>query len=296
MASVFFLVFSYVLLVLNLSSLVQSAGIATYWGKFTEEGTLADACATGNYQFINIAFLNNFGGAQVPSLNLAGHCDTRPESNTCTGLSNDIRSCQSQGVKVLLSLGGADGSYSLASAAEARDLATYLWNNFLGGSSNSRPLGDAILDGIDFDIEAGEGLYYDELARALSGFSSQTKVLLTAAPQCIIPDAHLDIAIKTGLFDYVWIQFYNNEPCQYTTNADGLLASWNQWTSIPATQVFMGLPAAPAGAEHGGYIEPDVLVSQVLPVIKASPKYGGIMLWSRFFDLQGYSTSIKSSV
>ncbi|GAA0176538.1 hypothetical protein LIER_29512 [Lithospermum erythrorhizon] len=50
------------------------------------------------------------------------------------------------------------------------------------------------------------------------------------------------------------------------------------------------------GAPNGGYISPDVLVSQVLPVIKASPKYGGISLWSRFYDLQGYSESIKSSV
>ncbi|GAA0176537.1 hypothetical protein LIER_29511 [Lithospermum erythrorhizon] len=120
---------------------------------------------------------------------------------------------------------------------------------------------------MDFDIEAGDetnGLYWDEVARALAGFNSQRKVLLSAAPSCVFPDAHLDTAIKTGLFDYVW--------------------------------VFMGLPATPTGAPNGGYISPDVLVSQVLPVIKASPKYGGISLWSRFYDLQGYSESIKSSV
>ncbi|KAK6777338.1 hypothetical protein RDI58_024055 [Solanum bulbocastanum] len=37
----------------------------------------------------------------------------------------------------------------------AREVATYLWNNFLGGKSSSRPLGDAVLDGTDLDIEGG---------------------------------------------------------------------------------------------------------------------------------------------
>jgi chitinase len=47
---------------------------------------------------------------------------------------------------VLLSLGG---SYGLSSTDEANSVANYLWDNFLGGSSSSRPLGDAVLDGIE---------------------------------------------------------------------------------------------------------------------------------------------------
>jgi chitinase len=43
--------------------------------------------------------------------------------------------------------------------------------NFLGGQSSSRPLGDATLDGVDFDIETGSGQFWDDLARALGGFS-----------------------------------------------------------------------------------------------------------------------------
>lgn len=181
----------------------ESAGIATYWGQNTGEGSLADACATGNYQFINIAFLTTFGSGQTPVLNLAGHCD--PGANTCTTLSTDITACQSQGIQVLLSLGGAVGSYSLSSPDDATEVANYLWNNFLGGQSSNRPLGSAVLDGIDFDIESGSGQYWDDLARALSGFSPQRRVYLSAAPQCPFPDANLDTAIQTGLFDYVWV-------------------------------------------------------------------------------------------
>ncbi|KAJ9539602.1 hypothetical protein OSB04_026108 [Centaurea solstitialis] len=271
----------------------HSAGIATYWGQRTDEGTLAAACATGNYQFVNIAFLTTFGSGQTPVLNLAGHCDP---ASTCSGLASQIQECQSRGVKVFLSLGGEAGSYSLSSPENAGEVSDYLWNKFLGGQSDSRPFGAAVLDGIDFDIESGSGQYWDNLAQALAAHSSQKKVYLSAAPQCPIPDAHLDTAIKTGLFDYVWVQFYNNEQCDYGANADALLARWNEWTQVNSPQIFLGLPAA-TGAAGRGYMPPDVLTSQVLPQIKSSPKYGGVMLWNRFFDQQnGYSDAIKGSV
>jgi chitinase len=281
------------LLIVSLCKSSYGAGIAIYWGQDVNEGTLAETCATGNYQFVNIAFLYSFGNGQPPMLNLAGHCE--PSANTCTGLSADIKACQGKGIKVLLSIGGASGAYSLSSADDARQVANYIWNNFLGGQSSSRPLGDAILDGVDFDIEAGSGQFWDDLARALNGFRQQKKVYLAAAPQCPFPDAHLDTAIKTGLFDYVWVQFYNNPPCQYSGNANNLLSAWNQWTTVEAKQVFLGLPAAPAAARSGGFIPADVLTSQVLPAIKNSPKYGGVMLWNKQFDY-GYSAAIKGSV
>ncbi|XP_038709770.1 acidic endochitinase-like [Tripterygium wilfordii] len=267
------------------------AGIAIYWGQNGGEGTLADTCATGNYEFVNIAFLTTFGNGQTPVLNLAGHCD--PGSNGCTGLSDAIRGCQGRGIKVLLSIGGGVGSYSLSSADDAKQVADYLWNNYLGGQSNSRPLGDAVLDGIDFDIESGSGQYWDELARSLKGFNQQLS--LAAAPQCPFPDANLDGAIATGLFDYVWVQFYNNPPCMYTDNANNLLNAWNQWTGVQAGQVFLGLPAATEAAPSGGFIPADVVNSQILPQIKTSAKYGGVMIWNKFYD-NGYSASIKPNV
>ncbi|XP_052171183.1 acidic endochitinase-like [Diospyros lotus] len=268
--------------------------ISVYWGQNGGEGSLADACASGNYGIVNLAFLTTFGNGQTPVLNLAGHCD--PFSGTCTGLSNDIKACQDRGIKVLLSIGGATGGYTLTSADDARSVADYLWNNYLGGQSSSRPLGDAVLDGIDFDIEGGTTEHWDELAKALASFNQGKKVYLAAAPQCPFPDKWLNGALNTGLFNYVQVQFYNNPSCQYSGNADNLKNSWNQWTSIQAEQVFLGLPAAPAAA-GSGYIPPDVLVSDVLPTIKSSPKYGGVMLWNRFYDIQnGYSPAIKPSV
>nr|KJB19884.1 hypothetical protein B456_003G123100 [Gossypium raimondii] len=244
-----------VLLVVN----VDAGGIVIYWGQNGNEGTLAETCATGNYDFVNIAFLSTFGNGQTPTINLAGHCD--PYRNGCTGLSSDIKSCQAKGIKVMLSIGGGAGSYNLTSAEDARQVATYLWNNFLGGISSSRPLGDAVLDGVDFDIEGGTNQHWDDLAKYLSGYGKRgKKVYLTAAPHCPSPDAWVGGALKTGLFYYVWVQFYNNPPCQYSSSiAD--------------------------------------LTSKVLPSIKGSTKYGGVMLWSKYYDDQtGYSSSIKTDV
>ncbi|XP_027117780.1 basic endochitinase-like [Coffea arabica] len=273
--------------------------IVVYWGQNVMEGTLRDTCSSGLYRVVNIAFLPTFGNGQTPKLNLAGHCE--PSSGDCKKLSENIRQCQSQGIKVMLSIGGGNGSYSLSSANDAKQVADYLWNNFLGGKSNSRPLGDAVLDGIDFDIELGQGQsYYAALAQALSGYSKQgKKVYLTASPQCPFPDKKLNAALSTGLFDYVWIQFYNNPMCEYTSSSpNNFENSWKKWTSsIKANQFFVGLPASKMAAKSG-FVPEQVLKSKVLPFVKkSSSKYGGIMLYDRYNDKQnGYSSAVKGSV
>ncbi|KAH9318810.1 hypothetical protein KI387_020579 [Taxus chinensis] len=275
-----------------------AGSIAIYWGQNGNEASLAQTCATGNFKYVIIGFLPVFGNGQTPQLNLAGHCD--PFSGGCKNLSADIKLCQQKGILVFLSLGGGSGSYSIASAQDAQNVTSYLWNNFLGGQSASRPMGDAVLDGIDFVIETTTK-HWDDLARALStlNFRGGKKVFLSAAPQCPYPDASLGKALQTGLFDYVWTQFFNNPPCEYFGgNTSNLINSWNQWTtSIPkTTHFFLGLPASTAGA-GSGFIPAATLKSKVLPQIKKSSKYAGVMLWSKFYDEEaGYSSSIKPSL
>ncbi|KAG6499226.1 hypothetical protein ZIOFF_038983 [Zingiber officinale] len=124
--------------------------------------------------------------------------------------------------------------------------ASYIWNNFLS-SSSSRPLGEVALDGVDFDIKGGGSQYSDLLARYFKNYSKHGKqVYLRPAPQCPFPDSWLAGALKTGLFDFVWVQFYNNLPCQYNSrDASNLAVAWKKWVSVPVTEVFLGLPAAP---------------------------------------------------
>ncbi|KAJ4828541.1 Acidic endochitinase [Turnera subulata] len=190
---------SLVLAVLMLAIGSNAGGIAIYWGQNGNEGTLEETCATGNYEFVNIAFLATFGAGRNPMMNLAGHCD--PYSKGCTGLSSNITSCQARGIKVMLSIGGGAGSYSLESPDDARQVAAYLWNNFLGGQQSSfRPLGPAVLDGIDFDIEGGTGLYWDDLARLAFSImfgSNSTTTLLANTP--LVRLAILNMLGGTGL-------------------------------------------------------------------------------------------------
>ncbi|KAJ7951783.1 Acidic endochitinase [Quillaja saponaria] len=236
------------LLLTQIETSYEASDIAVYWGQNGNEGSLIETCETGKYTHVNIAFLHKFGNGQTPQLNLAGHCD--PASNGCTVIDQDIRKCQEQGVKVLLSIGGGSGNYSLASSSDAQRVANYLWLDFLNGNASSRPLGDAILDGIDFDIELGSPQYWEDLARFLRAFDDTgRRVYLTAAPQCPFPDLYLRDALNnTELFDSVWIQFYNNPSCEYTKgNIDNIVSSWNLWTtSIKAVKVFLGLPADPS--------------------------------------------------
>nr|GME01788.1 acidic endochitinase-like [Ipomoea batatas] len=289
------------LLFLNIS-LGLGGEIGIYWGQngpdgSKPEGSLREACNTTNYNIVNMAFLISFGNGSTPVLNLAYHCNP----GQCQFLSDEIRYCKSKDIKVLLSLGGGIGPNSfLSSPDDAKNVSQYLWDNFLGGQSASRPLGNESLDGIDFYIEGGSNLYYDELAKDLRqlGEKAGKKVYLSAAPECVFPDYYLKDAINTGLFDYVWVQFYNNPSCEYNGSATNLLNSWNnEWSTIPTGKLFLGLPAAPEAAPSGGYIPPDILVSDVLPGIKDTPKYGGVMLWDRYYDkITNYSSKIKPNV
>ncbi|CAI8589787.1 unnamed protein product [Vicia faba] len=288
------------LLVLTISSFTvkaspSDAGIAIYWGQNLGDGSLSSTCNTGNYKIVLLAFLNVFGAGRTPIWNFAGHCG---DWSPCTKLEPEINYCQQKGIKVLLSLGGAIGPYSLSSPNDAKVVGDYLYTNFLSGQFG--PLGSVTLDGIDFDIEGGSNLYWDDLARHLNNIRQQNRYFyLSAAPQCFMPDYYLDKAIKTGLFDYVFVQFYNNPPCQYniaTSDATLLLQSWNAWTSLvlPNNTVFLGLPASPNAAPSGGYIPPVDLLTKVLPFIKHTPNYGGVMLWDRFNDVgNNYSNQIK---
>ncbi|OEL22005.1 Protein SUPPRESSOR OF NPR1-1 CONSTITUTIVE 4 [Dichanthelium oligosanthes] len=225
-----------------------AVNISIYWGQNAKEGSLATTCGTGRYVFVIMSFLCEFGSGRTPKLNFADHCNTT--AGACAGLRDDINSCQSNGVKVLLSIGGLLGNYSLSSTSDAQGVATYLWDAFLGGNAVSRPFGDAVLDGIDFNlISHSSTYYYDDLARKLTSLYQGGKggrtYLLTAAPQCPYPDASLCPALRTGLFDHVWVQFYNNPVCQYdyeTGDVNNLKRTWDQWVRpLPSASVFLGL-------------------------------------------------------
>ncbi|TKY49707.1 Acidic endochitinase [Spatholobus suberectus] len=279
------------------SSRPDNGGIAVYWGQNNGDGELTDTCDTGKYAIVLLAFLNQFGSGRTPAWNFAGHCDNGAWKK-CTELEPEIKHCQDKGIRVILSIGGDPNysHYSLNSTEDAKIVANYLYTNFLSGQYG--PLGSVTLDGIDFDIEVTED-YWDDLAKELDALRQTKYFYLSAAPQCPIPVYYLGKAIATGLFDYLFVQFYNNPGCSYSNGDTApLLASWDKWVNLVLSNnsLFVGVPAAPSAA-GSGYIPPEVLNNEVLPYVKKTSNYEGVMLWDRYRDVQyNYSGNILPNV
>jgi hypothetical protein len=68
-------------------------------------------------------------------------------ANCQSAMASDIKTCQSKGKLVTLSLGGGTGEVGFSSDSQAETFATQVWNLFLGGSSSTRPFGNVVLDG-----------------------------------------------------------------------------------------------------------------------------------------------------
>lgn len=104
-----------------------------------------------------LAFLYEYGnGNTIPSSKIGQLCSILPSGDTfqCEDLGAAIKKCQTYGVTVLLSLGGATGAYSLSSQQEAQTIDQHLWDAY--GKTKSdvvhRPFGTTFVNGWDFDI------------------------------------------------------------------------------------------------------------------------------------------------
>lgn len=155
-----------------------------YWGQNNGEKSLGSYCsADSGIDVLVLSFLYVWGGAvKIPYGNFGEQCAVLQDGTgqNCDQLIADIKTCKSAGKKVLLSLGGASGSYSLGSADEATTLANAVWNSYAApgsvDASAPRPLGDAFVDGFDMDIEASSATtYLADLVTALrANFAKDT--------------------------------------------------------------------------------------------------------------------------
>ncbi|KAI9070948.1 hypothetical protein K1719_047088 [Acacia pycnantha] len=168
--------------------------IAVYLHKDSVEGSLKETCATGKYSFVVFNPLWIFENGETHQHNLTGHCHPFSSSG-CTTIGSEIKYCQQRGIKVMLSIEGSSVNYNLTSSDDAQKACDYLWNKFLGGSSSSRPFGDAILDGIDFDVRKVNQYFYD-LASNLKSHSTH----LSQRPQCPFPNGSIAYAILSRRF------------------------------------------------------------------------------------------------
>jgi len=108
-----------------------------------------------------------------------------------------------------LSIGGATGGNVFGSDEQAKKFATQVWNLFMGGQSDIRPFGAAVVDAIDLDIEGGSSAGYVafvEQLRVHYAEDKSKKYYVTAAPQCPFPDAYMGPVLEGADIDAVYIQ------------------------------------------------------------------------------------------
>ncbi|KAI5966699.1 CHT1 [Candida pseudojiufengensis] len=253
------------------------SNIAAYWGQNagSNQQSLGHYCSTSPAEIIILSFLNNFPQLE---LNFANQCSQTYGDGLlhCSQIAQDIKSCQSQGKIILLSLGGATGNYGFSSDQQASSFATTLWNKFGGGSDNERPFDDAIVDGFDFDIENKQQTGYVTLANQLKNYFSKSskKFYLSAAPQCPYPDESVGDLMSQVDLDFAFIQFYNNY-CSIDKQFNW--DTWNQYANNKNIKLYLGIAGSSSSA-GSGYVDLSSVQNAISSISKDS-SFGGVSIW-----------------
>ncbi len=216
---------------------------------------------------------------------------------------SDINTLHSQGRKVIISVGGQNGTVAVNSSTAATNFANSIVNlmNQYG------------FDGVDIDLENGiNATYMEQALRNIA--SSKPGVIITMAPQTIDMQStgmeyfKLALAIK-DILTIVNTQYYNSGTmlgCDGKVYAQGTvdflvaLACIQLQNGLRPDQIGLGLPASPSAA-GGGYVNPTV-VNNALDCLTMGTNCGtfrpsqtwpgirGAMTWSINWDASnGYN-------
>lgn len=146
---------------------------------------------------------------------------------------------------------------------------------------------------------------YRALANRLRGLynTATKKYYLTAAPQCVVPDASLSPTIQSVKFDALYIQFYNTPSCSaatwaasnpsYTPGSKANTAgfTYDAWsTSLKGTasagaKLYLGLAGGPAAAASGQYIN-QTASQKLAQAYYCKSDFGGVAIWEATYAEQ----------
>ena len=262
-------------------------------------------CNDDTFDIIMVSFLDVLyhGKPALPGIELSRHCYRTPFKGyprllQCPEVASSIKKCQSRGKTIMLSMGGAGGKGEFKNEKAGREYADIIWKMFLGGQDKSipRPFGDAVMDGVDLDIEHGPPTGYGSFVlrlRELYDTDPKKTYYISAAPECMFPNEFIGptgkvknavYALKVGWFDFLFVQFYNNYcGLQSFGKKDFNFGTWNNWARNVSTQIFLGVPGDRYAAGTG--YQPATKVKTILKsLIKDfGPQnggwFGGYMTW-----------------
>jgi chitinase len=265
---------------------------------------LASYCQSDSgVDIILLAFIDHFGAGAYPGGQI-GACTINSDksfSEECADVAKDIQTCKDNGVKIFLSIGGAgaDNQWHLNGEGDAAGVAYSFWNSYANPAyvdkGTPRPFGNVFLDGWDIDLESrgasdspDSWRYLGSMINHLRGYFSRDpnhQYFIGGAPQCPIPEKNMGLSIRQAQYDYLWIQFYNND-CSASTLFDGSggsaynLKDWPGHISDGASKnakLLVGLPGS--NAEAQGYYIPSNKLASLVDQSKNVPGFDGIMVY-----------------
>ncbi|MFF2652076.1 chitinase [Streptomyces sp. NPDC058045] len=285
---------------------VPAHAVTGYWQNFDNGATVQKLSdVPGDYDIIAVAFADatTTPGAvdfTLDSQGLGGYTEEQFKA--------DIKAKQAEGKKVVISIGGQNGTVAVGDSASAAHFA----------DSVHALMQEYGFDGVDIDLENGLNPTY--MSEALHSLSEKAGdgLVLTMAPQTIdmqSPEAgYFQTALNVkDILTVVNMQYYNSGSmlgCDGKVYSQGTvdfltsLACIQLEGGLDPSQVGLGLPASPQAA-GGGHVEPGV-VNDALDCLtqgthcgsfkpdKTYPGMRGAMTWSTNWDAASGSAWSKT--
>ncbi|MDT0486180.1 chitinase [Streptomyces doebereineriae] len=276
--------------------------VTGYWQNFNNGATVQKLSAVqSQYDIVAVAFADatTTPGAVTFTLDSAGL-----GGYTVDQFKADIKAKQAAGKKVVVSVGGQNGTVSVSDPTSAANFANSVY-------ALMQTYG---FDGVDIDLENGlNATYMSQALRSLSA-KAGPGLILTMAPQTIDMQSTSNAYFQTALnvkdiLTVVNMQYYNSGSmlgCDGKVYSQGsvdfltALACIQLEGGLSPSQVGLGLPASTSGA-GSGYVSPSV-VNNALDCLtkgtacgsfkpsKTYPDLRGAMTWSTNWDAAAGNT------
>ncbi|MEU9366916.1 glycoside hydrolase family 18 protein [Streptomyces avermitilis] len=275
---------------------VPKHAVTGYWQNFNNGAKVQKISdVQSQYDIIAVAFADatSTPGAVSFSLDSAGL-----GGYTVDQFKADIKAKQAAGKKVIISIGGQNGTVSVNDSASAANFANSVY-------SLMQTYG---FDGVDIDLENGlNATYMSQALRSLSA-KAGSSLVITMAPQTIDMQSTSNGYFQTALnikdiLTVVNMQYYNSGSmlgCDGKVYSQGsvdfltALACIQLEGGLAPSQVGLGLPASTSGA-GSGYVSPTVVNNALDCLTKATncgsfkpsktyPDLRGAMTWSTNWD------------
>lgn len=264
--------------------------VTGYWQNFNNGATVQKLSAVqSQYDIIAVAFADatTTPGAVTFTLDSAGL-----GGYTVDQFKADIKAKQAAGKKVVVSVGGQNGTVSVSDPTSAANFANSVY-------ALMQTYG---FDGVDIDLENGlNATYMSQALRSLSA-KAGSGLILTMAPQTIDMQSTSNAYFQTALnvkdiLTVVNMQYYNSGSmlgCDGKVYSQGsvdfltALACIQLEGGLSPSQVGLGLPASTSGA-GSGYVSPSV-VNNALDCLTKGTACGSFKPSKTYPDLRGAMT------